>query len=47
MWSSFDQDVSMILETTMKENVEMKIETLTNMVYNIGKERFGKEKGKS
>lgn len=31
----------MIIESTMQGNVKRKIETLTNIVYNIGKERFG------
>ena len=34
--SGFDQDISMILESTMQGNIERKIETFTNMVYNIG-----------
>lgn len=44
MWSGFDHDVGMILESTMQGNVERKIETLTNIMYNIGKERFGTKK---
>lgn len=46
LWSSSDDDVSMILDSTMQEYEERKIETLTNMVYNIGMERFGTKKVK-
>ena len=46
-WSGFDQETSMILESTMQRNIERKIETLTNMVCNIGKQRSGTKKGKS
>lgn len=39
--SGFDHDVNVIIESTMQGNVERKIETLTNIVYNMGKEMFG------
>ena len=34
----------MILETTMQSNVEKKLNNLSTIVYNVGKERFGIEK---
>ena len=46
-WGNFDADVSNILETTLQGNAERKMESLTNIVYNIGKERFGVEEEKS
>ena len=46
LWSSFDEDGSMILDSTMQGNEERKIETFTNVVYNIVKERFGTKKVK-
>ena len=41
VWCSFDIDVCTILETTLQGNAERKIDTLGNLVYNIGKEIFG------
>lgn len=41
MKSGSNHDVSMIIESTMQENVERKIETLTNIGYTRGKETFG------
>ena len=46
-FGNFDADVSNILETTLQGNAERKMESLTNIVYIIGKERFGVEEEKS
>jgi hypothetical protein len=43
-WSSFDDDVGTILEMTLQGRAEMKLELLSTLVYNIGRERFGVEK---
>ena len=42
-WNSFDNEISMILETTLQGNVEKRITSLGNLVCNIGKEKFGTE----
>ena len=46
-WKQFDDDLEIILETTMQGNVEKKLNTLSTIVYNVGKERFGIEKQRS
>ena len=38
-WKELDEDLEMVLETSLKGNVEMKLET--QIVYAFGKERFG------
>lgn len=42
MWSGFDHDVGMILESTMQRNGEEDINT--NIMYNIRKERVVTQK---
>lgn len=42
MWSGFDHDVGMILESTMQRNGEEDINT--NIMYNIEKERVVTQK---
>ena len=42
-WKQFDDDVDMVLETTMQGTIERKINTLSTIAYNIGKERFSVE----
>jgi hypothetical protein len=45
-WEAFDDDLDKILESMLIGEAERKINTLTTMVYTIGKERFGTmEKG--
>ena len=43
-WKQFYYDLEIILETTMQGNVEKKLNTLSTIVYNVGKEWFGIEK---
>ena len=40
-WKELDEDLEMVLETSLKGSVEMKLETLAKIVYAFGKERFG------
>ncbi|VDI22184.1 Hypothetical predicted protein [Mytilus galloprovincialis] len=45
-WRDLNDDLGVILETSLQGCVERRIETLTTLVYNIGKERFGVEERK-
>ncbi|XP_063436214.1 uncharacterized protein LOC134717649 [Mytilus trossulus] len=45
-WRNLNDDLGVILETSLQGCVERRIETLTTLVYNIGKERFGVEERK-
>ena len=40
-WSSFDNQLDMILDSTMRGDVDKKIRSMTSIVYNVGKELFG------
>lgn len=40
-WATLDQDLNQILEVTTTGTVERKINTLTEITYNLAKERFG------
>ena len=39
-WKELDEDLEMVLETSLKGNVEIKLEALGKIVYAFGKERF-------
>ncbi|CAC5381066.1 unnamed protein product [Mytilus coruscus] len=45
-WRDLNDDLGVILETSLQGCVERRIETLTSLIYNIGKERFGVEERK-
>ncbi|CAC5355487.1 unnamed protein product [Mytilus coruscus] len=45
-WRDLNDDLGVILETSLQGCVERRIETLTTLIYNIGKERFGVEERK-
>ena len=42
-WDVFDEDIDVILQSTLQGRVERKINTLTTKVYSMGLERFGCE----
>jgi hypothetical protein len=43
-WKQLDEDLDIILETSMQGPVDRKLTTLTTLIYSLGKERFGLEK---
>ena len=40
-WASLDEDLRGILIIALQGNVEKRLETMTTIIYNVGKERFG------
>jgi len=46
VWKKFDEDLEVILNSVLQGPAERRISTLTTMVYNIGKERFGTQQKK-
>ncbi|KAL7405804.1 hypothetical protein ABVT39_007439 [Epinephelus coioides] len=40
-WANFDEDLDRVLEVTLPETVEWKVNYLTEITYNLEKERFG------
>jgi len=47
VWRKFDEDLEVILNSVLQGPAERRINTLTTMVYNIGKERFGTQQKKN
>jgi len=45
-WKQFDEDLDIILETSIQGPVHRKLHTLTTLVYSVAKERFGIEEAK-
>ena len=41
VWQSFEEEVDKVLEATLAGNVEKKLEGMANIIYTMGKERFG------
>ena len=42
-WQAFEDDLDGILEAALQGNVDKKLQTLSALVYSVGKERFGLE----
>ncbi|KAH3737955.1 hypothetical protein DPMN_025149 [Dreissena polymorpha] len=44
-WKQLDEDLEIILETSLQGSVVRKLTTLTTLIYSVGRERFELEEG--